>query len=398
MNSQVPARTTSRAVTPFEALKIQLSKPERLGRLKELGVDPQRFVSVLLNQVFRSEKLMKSTPQSLISSMYKAAECGMECDGVMGHLVPFNNKQTDGSWKMEAQFIPGYQGYIHAGYNHPRITKIWGGVVHERDYFSYECGLNEHLVHRPSDDEDAGELTHAWAAYEIDGRSKTFVVLPKRKVMSIKSKSHAAKSGASPWNQGGTAEESMWLKTAIRQLAKIMPKSKELQNAIIQDAAVDPIEVYASVETPQDQDEPEQLDVTPREHGQSRQYPLNQEEERKYAPRREKPEIKKRATPENPVEPEGREQAQIEDDDIPFGDESPAEPEQTKFDPVEELSGKVKALGVTEEDFLAFVGSKSRAFKGVKSIRALNETGPKKVQSMLADWPSTVKEIGEFMS
>jgi recombination protein RecT len=57
-----------------------------------------------------------------------------------------------------------------------------------------------------------------------DGAVSKVVVLNRQRVMEIRAKSDSKDSDYSPWN---TNEEAMWLKSAVRQLAKWVPTSAE---------------------------------------------------------------------------------------------------------------------------------------------------------------------------
>ncbi|MFE9949341.1 recombinase RecT [Streptomyces sp. NPDC005531] len=75
---------------------------------------------------------------------------------------------------------------------------------------------------------DRGPLVGVYAyAVMKDGAVSKVVVMNHKRVMEIKAKSDSKNSQYSPWN---TDEESMWLKSAIRQLAKWVPTSAEYKS------------------------------------------------------------------------------------------------------------------------------------------------------------------------
>ena len=64
------------------------------------------------------------------------------------------------------------------------------------------------------------------------------MVLTRREVMQHKRASSAAKSSWSPWNREAT-EPSMWCKTAVRVLCKLLPRSPQIQSLLRHEDAVE---------------------------------------------------------------------------------------------------------------------------------------------------------------
>lgn len=225
MAKEITAFDYAKAALTDDALKSQIA----LALPKHLT--PDRALRIALTAALNNPKIGEACKTSVgKASLYKAlltaSQLGLEVDGRQGHLVPFFSNKLNA---LIIQFIPGYQGLIGLAYNHPKVKSLWAEAVYEKDTFVYKLGLNRTLEHIPHDAEDRGPLTHAYAVAELEGGAKTFVCLPRREVMKAKASSKGADSDDSPWK---THEAQMWVKTAVRQLAKFIPQSTELRSAL----------------------------------------------------------------------------------------------------------------------------------------------------------------------
>ena len=122
--------------------------------------------------------------------------------------------------------IIGYQGYIELMYRAGAISSVVAECVYSGDEFTYRPGVDERPAHIIDwDSEDRGELRLVYAyAVMKDGATSKVVVLNKAAIETIKKTATGARSEHSPWV---THPASMWLKSAVRQLAKWVPTSAE---------------------------------------------------------------------------------------------------------------------------------------------------------------------------
>ena len=211
--------------SPAMKHKLQLALPKHLT--------PDRMVRIALSAASRQPLLLECTPESIALSLVRAAEFGVETDGWDAHLVPYKNKG-----RLECQLIVDYKGLCKLAYQSELVLELVAGAVYERDVFEYEYGSDSFLRHIPTADENPGSLIFAWAMAKIKGGGSPFVVLNKRQVMEHKRASTAAGSEYSPWNKPAT-EPSMWKKTAVRELAKMIPRSAILHAALKHEDAAD---------------------------------------------------------------------------------------------------------------------------------------------------------------
>ncbi len=205
--------------------KLQLALPKHLT--------PDRMIRIALSAASRQPLLLECTPESIALSLVRAAEFGVETDGWDAHLVPYKNKG-----RLECQLIVDYKGLCKLAYQSELVLELVAGAVCERDLFEYEYGSQSFLRHVPTNEEDPGKLVYAWAMAKIKGGGSPFVVLNRRQVMEHKKASTASASDYSPWNKPAT-EPSMWKKTAVRELAKMIPRSAILHAALKHEDAAD---------------------------------------------------------------------------------------------------------------------------------------------------------------
>lgn len=223
--SQTQLQTTGqRAVAPSPAQTFRGVLEKMIPQIKlalPRHVSPDRLVRIVLTTVQRTPKLLECTRESLLGCIVQCAQLGLEPDGMLGHayLVPFWNSRQN---RLECQFIAGYKGLLKLARQSGEIASVASRVVHAKDEFEYEYGLNEKLRHIPCDDEDPGSLTHAYTIFRFKDGSHHFDVMTKREIDRIKARSKAPKGG--PWD---TDYEEMAKKTVFRRTSKMAPASVE---------------------------------------------------------------------------------------------------------------------------------------------------------------------------
>lgn len=164
-----------------------------------------------------NDKLAHCSMDSLLDGVATAAQLGLVLTPSLGHaaLVPYGGV---------CQFQPMYQGLMDLAYRTGRVAKIIGRAVYEGDEFDYMQGTTEFIHHRPCGEADPAKLTHAYAVVWIIGSDQpNFVVLNKAQVERARKLSKAKRDDA-PWK---VHTEAMWIKTAVKRLAKFIPKAPE---------------------------------------------------------------------------------------------------------------------------------------------------------------------------
>lgn len=191
-------------------------------------VDAGRLMRMAMTTFQRVPKLLDCTQESVLGALLEVATLGLEIDTGTGqaYLIPYKTKAT---------LILGYKGLIELSYRTDRLLSIYAREVYAVDEFDFALGLEPRLEHVPDlNAEDRGDMVAVYAVAHLKGGGRLFEVMGKGDVLAIKRRSRASSEG--PWV---TDEAMMWRKTAIRRLAKVLPKSAELQRAVSLDEAAD---------------------------------------------------------------------------------------------------------------------------------------------------------------
>lgn len=247
------AQNTSVTLLKEKALENRTkSKPiEQLiqNSIKELGkavpshLSAERLVRIALTTIRLNPSLADCTKESFLGALFQSAQLGLE-PNVEGqaYIIAYNNsRNVNGKWVKikEAQFQIGYKGLIELFYRHGSAVSIDMHSVYENDVFEYEYGTKAYLRHMPTF-KDRGEVIAYYAIATLKNGGTPFMVMSKDECMEhgkTHSKCYDAAKGFdknSPWFKDPNA---MCKKTVLIQLAKLLPKSIELQKALAMDSA-----------------------------------------------------------------------------------------------------------------------------------------------------------------
>ncbi len=228
--TQEPTNAVVKAEEPSALVAIRGQIENREQYLLEVlpkGMDARRFMRVSLMALTKNPDLLACTPGSIIRSIIEAAELGLEPTGAAGgaHLVPFNEKQRNGTYLKKAQLIHDFRGTQH-------LVRLGGGgevvakVVYEGDQFEVYEGTQPRIVHVPAfQSSDPTKITHFYA-WSVDHPEK-FEVMTKAQVDAVRARSKAANNG--PW-VSDYAE--MGRKTVVKRLCKYLDLIPQYRAAI----------------------------------------------------------------------------------------------------------------------------------------------------------------------
>lgn len=162
-----------------------------------------------------------NNPAVFLAALLDCARLGLEPGTEQYYLTP---RKVKG--RTEILGIIGYQGLVELMYRAGAISSVVAEAVYSNDEFSFRPGVDEIPQHEIDwDAEDRGHLRLVYAYARMkDGATSKVVVLNKAAINRIKKSSQGADGQYSPWVQH---PESMWLKSAVRQLAKWVPTSAE---------------------------------------------------------------------------------------------------------------------------------------------------------------------------
>ena len=201
------------------------------------GAEAAQLVRDALTALRTTKNLAKCEKDSVLGSLMTCAQLGLR-PGVLGHawLLPFWAGR-DRCYK--AQLVIGYQGLIELAHRSGKISSLIARTVFEGDEFSVDYGLADSLVHRPNLFEDRGEPIAYYAVAKFTTGGHAFMVMTHREMLEYRQEHATAKTKEGvvfgPWVDNF---EGMAHKTCVRQLAKYMPKSTELAQALSADEGV----------------------------------------------------------------------------------------------------------------------------------------------------------------
>lgn len=172
-----------------------------------------------LQSIRSSEVLQRCPSESIMNAIVNLATIGISLNPALAlaYLVPRGGKCV---------LDISYRGMVRIATDSGSVLDVDATVVHSRDEFYYEMGLDPKLVHRPHLGSDAGEMTHVYAVAVLHNGVKKFIVLNRKEIEKIKATS---KAKAGPWVDW---EAEMWRKTAVKKLYKLLPQTDRMSEAI----------------------------------------------------------------------------------------------------------------------------------------------------------------------
>jgi recombination protein RecT len=230
------AKTEDRTLTPqakAQSIRSLFNDNRVKGEImkalpKHLTAD--KLIRVAMTSIQRNPKLMDCTQQSLLGCIMTSAALGLEPDPFLGqaYFVPYWNTKKN---CYEAQFMPGYRGYIALARRTGELQSVSSQVVYERDFFTLQYGLTEKLDHVPADG-DRGNIKGAYVIFRYKDGAYSFDYMTYADIKAIakRSKTYDEKKDewTGPW---ATDEGEMCKKTVIKRHAKLTPMSVEFNKA-----------------------------------------------------------------------------------------------------------------------------------------------------------------------
>ena len=188
----------------------------------------ERFIHMTTSVINRNPAIAGCSVQSIVGAMMQASILGFKPVDALGqcYFVPYGG---------HVQFQIGYKGWMDLARRSGQIKTLYAYVVREGDIFDYELGLDPVLRHKPNSGPE-NNVTHAYAVAKYKDGGHSFIVLSKGEIERLRTR-NASQRGA-PSGAWKTDYEAMAKAKAIKQLAKFMPMSDEMQMASISDDGI----------------------------------------------------------------------------------------------------------------------------------------------------------------
>ncbi len=210
----------------FELLEAQKSE---IARALPKHMSADRLARIIMTTVRTKPKLGLCTPQSLLGAAMLSSQTGLE-PGPLGRCY-FVPRRRNGVWEVSWQI--GYKGIIELSRRSGEISTIVARSVYEKDYFEFEYGLDERLVHRPFMDGDAGRYTRFYGVAQYKDGGHTLMVLSLNQVEARRARSATPNEG--PWVDD---YEPMARKSCIRAMEPWLPLTIEAAEILAHDGGV----------------------------------------------------------------------------------------------------------------------------------------------------------------
>lgn len=225
-----------------ETVKVFLQKnlAHIEGALPRVGLTAESVTRTALSQIYRNPQLEMCDKTSLMRAIIEAASLGLSFALGRAYLVPFNNKRVHPitgaeSFRLEATFMPGYQGLVDLVRRSAQVKTVLAGAVYQGDTFVYEFGLTtDEFRHIPVTEPEDSKLTHTYCLIRFLDGGYQLAVLTKAQIDAVRKRSKSGSNG--PWV---TDYAAMGIKTAVKRCTKLCPASIELSRAIELDNAAE---------------------------------------------------------------------------------------------------------------------------------------------------------------
>jgi recombination protein RecT len=221
------------------------------------GVEAGQLVRDAMTVLSANPRLADCDGRSVLGGLMTCAQLGLR-PGVLGQawLIPFKGK---------AQLVIGYQGLVMLAQRSGDIASISARIVHARDHFDVEYGLDEKLVHKPAMT-DRGEPVGYYCVVKSTRGGVYWEFISRADAEAHRDKfamQRDYETGAvkGPWVDHFDA---MALKTAVKMALKLAPRNTEIVTAMNIDESVrvdvtptaDLTDVHAAVIDGEDDDTP----------------------------------------------------------------------------------------------------------------------------------------------
>lgn len=232
------------AMLETRARDIQMALPSHIS--------PDKFQRTVLTAIAQNQDLLKADRNSLVLSVYRAAQDGLLPDGREAALVIFNTRQKiGGEFKSvkQVQYMPMVYGLRKKILQSGEVVSLEVGVVYRKEvdagHFYYEVGKFPPLGHRPMLDltmEEAADenILGAYSIATMKDGTKSYEFMRRFEIDLVRQVSQTGATGRTVkfGNDKGKPIEpkgpwvdwfpEMAKKTVMRRHAKTLPQSGDV--------------------------------------------------------------------------------------------------------------------------------------------------------------------------
>lgn len=208
------------------------------------NLSPAKFVQVVINEVKKSDKLLKAfqeNPSSMFASILAGAEIGLVPSDLLGEffLIPRSLKQDNGQYKLTVTPQIGYKGMVKILLRSGEIDNIDAQIVYKGEKFKVSLGTNPKLEHNPKYEIErtADNITHAYAIATYKSGRTQFTVLTRDEIIAIRDR--AKYPNALYFNDKENPNRWMEKKSALMQLSKLIDKDYYGSKALELDSRIE---------------------------------------------------------------------------------------------------------------------------------------------------------------
>lgn len=192
------------------------------------------FKGIIFLSIRKNPDLLMADRSSFITACLDAAHDGLLPDGREGAMVIFSTKvKRDGkdAWIKKVQFIAMIAGVRKLVRASGELLDWQSVVVHAKDTFHYERGLEPKLIHKPyQGEDDPGGLVAVYSIAKLLNGEISFEVMNLFQINKVRNTSKTKDSG--PWVDHF---DEMARKTVCKRHRKELPISTKLEAILMRE-------------------------------------------------------------------------------------------------------------------------------------------------------------------
>lgn len=221
--SKIATKQVERKTDPTLRDLVEAQKPA-IERQLAGAMNSEAFVRAVLSEIGKSPDLETADPRTILGGVMLAAQLRLEIGAGMGefYLTPRKDKG-----RQICLPIIGFQGLVKLALRSELVVSVQAFIVRDGDEFTYGANAERGMYYEwvPRDFEETRDPVGVVATAKMRAGGTTWVYLTREQV----EKRRPSYWTSTPWRDHA---DEMWKKTAVRALAKYLPKSTDLGRAI----------------------------------------------------------------------------------------------------------------------------------------------------------------------